>query len=232
MDHHSILTTQRRRPTLVRPLFAPPALRPPRIALSLPDALAHELNNPLSIAMMEAATLRAAGHDVESLEYALRRIQAVAAELRLPARLAQLACRHLELAQAFGIVQDLLGVYGERVELRLPHAVVSLEPLPLCHLLHAVLVSHLDTNSKARVLVRAEEKRGRLQVSITGGERSGRVRTSLLAVGLNDAGESDGESCHALVRRAAAALGIGCSLDMKPGKVETRFDLPLHMPPT
>jgi len=223
--HHAQLATRRQLRALKRPHPTRSAPRA-RITMSLPDALAHELNNPLSIALLEAGALRAAGQDVDSLVYALQRIQAVGAELRLPGRVAQIASERLEVTQAFEIVHDLLGCQG-RLDIKLPRAVIDLEPLPLCHLLHAMLVAHLDTNSKSRVVVRAERRRGRLRVSITGGERSERVRTSLLAVGLNEAGESDAEPCHELSRRAALALGVGCSLDSKPGQVKSSFELPL-----
>jgi len=126
--HHAQLATRRQLRALKRPHPTRSAPRA-RITMSLPDALAHELNNPLSIALLEAGALRAAGQDVDSLVYALQRIQAVGAELRLPGRVAQIASERLEVTQAFEIVHDLLGCQG-RLDIKLPRAVIDLEPLP------------------------------------------------------------------------------------------------------
>jgi len=143
---------------------------------------------------------------MDSLEHALQRIQAVAAELRLPAPLAQIASPRLELMQAFGIVCDLLRVYGKRVEIGLPHDLVALEPLPLCHLIHTMLVSHMDAKVWPRSGLASEPSAGAAKCGAApaGLRRFGRAgrRVAILLKSVLDFAHADTQECGRLAGRA------------------------------
>lgn len=199
----------------------------PEGTLSLPDALAHEIYNPLCAAMLQVAALKESGHDVEALDGALQRLYAVGAELRLPQRLQSIATRHVELNQALGIVLELLGVYGSRVDLALPTARVELPPLQLCHFLHCVLVGHLEGGTRDRVSVSGQKKDRRVMVLIASTARSTRVRANLLALTQADTTAKQGVSAPISAMHLAKSLGFDCTINDSETRVETRFALPI-----
>jgi hypothetical protein len=216
-----------RRPRKVDRSSQLPAAFAPEARVTLSEALAHELNNPLCVALMEVAALRDEGHDVQALDYALQRIQAVGAELRLPQRLQSVAANRLELNQAFGIVLELLGRYASRVDLKLPTVRIQLEPLPLCQFLHSMLLEHLEADASNRVLVSGQYQDGHVTVVVSSGARSARVRADLLELARPDS-ESRPDESQVSAMRLAQSLRLPFAVDDSATLAQTRFELPVR----
>ncbi len=190
----------------------------------LSQALSHEINNPLTILAMQLELFADAGQDVEAARLAVRRVQAVLAELALVSS-PESEQPGGSLMLALERVRSVLGPLHSQLRIEAVDAQIALKRSQLYAVLYAALSAHFEgCTTDETVLVKSYPEADQVLLTISGGGQIvRRVRADLYSVLRRDQSLLEGDLPVRLAQRIAAEAGVGCQIELSGGVLRTEL---------